>query len=467
MQYSDLFTLNPIENVIDIADADKSDEAKRLVSTFVLTPSLATEVEKVALPILDMKSGTEGKGLFVVGSYGTGKSHLMSFLSIIAERAEALDWLKQPEWRERLAPIAGQYTVRRYELNVVDPASMTLYDVISNQLAVIARLERLDFQPSPAAKVSNPKDEFSRFMEAFEAKHPGRGVLLICDEVLDHLRKLNDAQLVRDLAVLRALGEFADGSRLKFMAGVQRSLFASDEFRHISTEIARIRQRYNDIVIDSKGVEQLIENYLFEKNEGQRDTIKQFLLKHGGLYDVIGQDLERFTRLFPAHPRFIEEFERVTVVERREILKVLTAEAKRLGHTQVGDQVPQLITADCYWNHIERDSGLDANLEVRKVKQNVATLKDRIGVSMAAEDQAPAKRLVEALAVNRLTTATVTAQIGLTPENLKENLLWYAQIPIEDPLFLMQAVKRTLDKTREAANGQFLAKAPNSDHYFK
>jgi len=466
MKYADLFTLNPIETVIDIADADKSDQARRLVSTFVLTPNLATEVEKVALPILDPKSGTEGKGLFVVGSYGTGKSHLMSFLSIIAERAEALEWLKQPEWKDKLRPIAGQYCVRRYELNVVDPGSMTLYDVIANQLAVIARLERLDFVATPAAKVSNPKDEFSRFMEAFEAKHPGKGVLLICDEVLDHLRKLNDAQLVRDLAVLRALGEFADGSRLKFMAGVQRSLFASDEFRHISTEIARIRQRFNDIVIDSKGVEQLIETYLFEKNQSQRDQIKAYFARTAGLYDVVGRDLERFTRLFPAHPRFIEEFERVTVVERREILKVLTVEAKRLADILVADEVPELITADCYWRHIERDSGLDANLEVRKVKQNVATLKDRINLAMVGEDREPAKRLVEALGVNRLTTSTVTAQVGLTPEDLKENLLWHVPIPMQDQLFLTQAVKRTLEKTREAANGQFLAKAPNSDHYF-
>jgi hypothetical protein len=85
---------------------------------------------------------------------------------------------------------------------------------------------------------------------------------------------------------------------------------------------------------------------------------------------------------------------------------------------------------------------------------------------MAAEDRGPARRLIEALAVNRLTTSTVTAQVGLTPEDLKENLLWYAPIPMQDPLFLAQAVKRTLEKTREAANGQFLAKAPNSDHYF-
>jgi hypothetical protein len=67
-------------------------------------------------------------------------------------------------------------------------------------------------------------------MTAFESAHPDKWVLLVTDEVLDHLRRLTDAQLVRDLGMLRALGEFADGSRLKIMAGVQQSLFNNSRF---------------------------------------------------------------------------------------------------------------------------------------------------------------------------------------------------------------------------------------------
>ena len=52
MKYSELFTLNPIESVIKINEADKKDEAKRLVSTFVITPSLGEAIETVALPQL-------------------------------------------------------------------------------------------------------------------------------------------------------------------------------------------------------------------------------------------------------------------------------------------------------------------------------------------------------------------------------------------------------------------------------
>lgn len=466
MKYRELFTLNPIQTTIKIAQADQDAGAKRLVSTFRITPSLAAEIDNVAIPLLDPNGIGEGKGIFVVGNYGTGKSHLMSFLSVVAENGEALEWIRQDEWRKKLGKIAGKYKVRRHEINVPDPASMTLYDVVAGELSHLGRHNGVNFEFAPASKVANVKDELAKFMAAFESKHPDTGVLLVTDEVLDHLRRLNDTQMVRDLGTLRALGEFADGSRLKFMAGVQQSLFNNDRFNHVAEEIKRIRQRYSDFVIDSTGVEQLIETYLFEKNESQRAKIKEYLLKHKGLFEILGNEIDRCVKLFPAHPRFISEFERVTVVERREILKVLTAEGTAIQDVTTDETVPRLITSDLYWHHIERDKGLDANADIREIKQDVAVLKGRIESSFAPEDRQPAVRLVEALGVNRLTTTAMREQIGLTPHDLKENLLWYTKIPMPDPTFLTQQARKTLDKTREAAAGQFLAKSATSDHFY-
>ena len=87
-KYSELFTLHPIETVIEINKADSKTEAKRLVSTFVITESLGQQITDVALPQLDFGSVVEGKGILVVGNFGTGKSHVMSFLSILAEHED-------------------------------------------------------------------------------------------------------------------------------------------------------------------------------------------------------------------------------------------------------------------------------------------------------------------------------------------------------------------------------------------
>ncbi len=76
MKYSDLFTLNPIESVIQIDRADKKGEAKRLIERLVVTPSLGEALENIALPQLDWETGAEGKGILVVGNYWSVR-HLM------------------------------------------------------------------------------------------------------------------------------------------------------------------------------------------------------------------------------------------------------------------------------------------------------------------------------------------------------------------------------------------------------
>ena len=43
-------------------------------------------------------------------------------------------------------------------------------------------------------------------------------------------------------------------------------------------------------------------------------------------YDGLNERMDEFVRLFPVHPDYIDTFERVTVVEKREVLKTLSYE---------------------------------------------------------------------------------------------------------------------------------------------
>jgi hypothetical protein len=464
MKYSDLFTLNPIETVIKIDEADKESEAKRLVDTFVITPSLAEAFETIALPQLDLENPTEGKGIFVVGNYGTGKSHVMSFLSIIAEDASYLPNVHSNTWRGKFGCFAGKYKVKRCQIAA---SMMNLYQIVAEQLGKLAKDCGFEFKFRDQREFSNVKDEFQRFMVAFDSVCPGKGVLLIVDELLHYLQSRNDQELVIDLSVLQSLGEFSDKQRFVFIAGLQQSLFNNPKFNHVAADLNRVKQRYYDLVIDSKGVGQLIEQYLFQKNASQRDTINAMMLKQAPLFEIIGPEIDQFVRLFPAHPSFIAEFERVFVVERREILTVLSKEARKLADQTVETDGVDLITSDKYWDHIERDQGLNANRSVQQIKQNVSTLKARIQTEFpATEDVAAAERLVKALGVNRLTPPNIDDEVGLKPEELKNRLLWKTKIPLESASFLTNAAKRQLDNTRKAANGQFLAVSETTGQYF-
>jgi Family of unknown function (DUF6079) len=464
MKYADLFTLNPIETIIELNDADKKEKARKLVSRFVMTPALREAIEDVALPQLDFGSGVEGKGIFVVGNYGTGKSHVMSVLSLIAQDASYLEQLRDPEQREKLRPIAGRYRVRRTELGA---STMPLYDAVTQELQALAKQVGFDFHFKGQHEVVNIKTELQRYMSAFDACCPGQGVFYIIDELLEFLRSRGDDLLMLDLPVLRILGEFCDGSRFVFMAGIQQMLFQDRRFNHLADEVKRVGQRFYDLSIDDRSVAQLIEQYLFQKNEAQRQQIRELLKEQFGLYEILAPEVEQFVALFPAHPRFISEFQRVFVVERREILTVLSREAKTLLNQEVDADQLGLITADRYWLHVESDQRLRSNREVSKVVQNVATIAAHVRQEFAPnEDQEGALRLVRALAVNRLTTPTINDPVGLTPHDLKNNLLWRTPVAMADAEFLTAAAKRLLERARAAANGQFLAVSETSGQYY-
>src|SRR5260370_17827678 len=90
MKYGDLIQFEPIESVVQLRNADQLDAAKQLVSTYVISDEMAEKLTSLVIPDLQFDAPSDNKGLMVVGNYGTGKSHLMSVLSAIAEDAATL-----------------------------------------------------------------------------------------------------------------------------------------------------------------------------------------------------------------------------------------------------------------------------------------------------------------------------------------------------------------------------------------
>ena len=96
MKYGDLIHFDPIETVVQLRDADKASAAKQLVSTYVISDEMAERLTQLVFPQLQFEKPADNKGLLVVGNYGTGKSHLMSVISSLAEDASLLKALNHP-----------------------------------------------------------------------------------------------------------------------------------------------------------------------------------------------------------------------------------------------------------------------------------------------------------------------------------------------------------------------------------
>ena len=109
MKYKDLIQFEPIESVVKLIDADEALNAKRLVETYVISDEMAEKLITSVFPNLQFDIPTDNKGLLVVGNYGTGKSHLMSVISALAENQNLIHSIKNDKVVQNANQIAGRF----------------------------------------------------------------------------------------------------------------------------------------------------------------------------------------------------------------------------------------------------------------------------------------------------------------------------------------------------------------------
>lgn len=117
MKYGELVAFDPIETVVQLSEADHAAEAERLVRSFVISDRLGQHLANLVFPQLQFVRPTDNKGLFIVGNYGTGKSHLMAVISAVAEHEGLAGQLNNAHVANAASDIAGRFVVIRAEIN--------------------------------------------------------------------------------------------------------------------------------------------------------------------------------------------------------------------------------------------------------------------------------------------------------------------------------------------------------------
>jgi hypothetical protein len=464
MKYRDLIQFEPVESVIQLREADDRTKAEELVSTYVISDRMADVLLARILPSLHLEKVEESSGLFVVGNYGTGKSHLMSVVSAIAEHSDMVDLLTHPAVAEGLAPIAGRFKVIRQEFGYTN---MPLRDVVFYylekglaQMGVIYHFPSID-------EVPNSKDPLAAMMAAFHQRYPDCGLLVVIDELLDYLRGRSERELIQDLSFLREMGEICQQTRLRFISGLQESLFDSPRFQFAADSIQRVKDRYEQVRIVRQDVAYVVSRRLLAKTQSQRAQIRRHLENFTSLYDSMAERLEDFVELFPVHPAYLEIFELVTVIEKRQVLKALSRELREWLDRDVPTNQPGLISFDAYWELVKEDAAYRAVPEIREVMDKSHVLEDRINSALSTPIYKPAAlRIINALALHRLTVGDLRAPIGLTPKELRDRLCLSIPIPEADAGFLLTSVEAVLNEISKTVSGQFISHNRENDQYY-
>lgn len=464
MEYRDLVQFESVTEVIQLLKANQKETAAQLVETYVISDRMADLILHRILPALKFSGDNQGRGLFIVGNYGTGKSHLMAAISSICEHADLLERVQHPAVRQGLEVIAGKFIVVRQETSAT---KMALRDVVLTDLE--RQLTDLGIQfhfPSLSETTSN-KLLLSEMMSLFQEKYPEKGLLIVLDELLDYLRARDEKEIILDLNFLREIGESCETLPLRFIAGIQEALFDNPRFSFVADSIKRVQSRFDQCKIVKEDIAYVVSHRLLKKTSNQKEWVRNHLEKFTPLYNDMAERLNDFVEMFPVHPSYIEVFEQVSIGERRDLLKALSIEMTSMLDKDVPTEEPGLITFDSYWRMICDDDAFRTIPDVRNVQDKAKVLADKVKHANETKDyREVALRIIDGLALHRLTISDIYAPIGITPAELKDRLCLYLPMPEMDSDFLLVTTETILKAISSAVNGQFISHNQDNDQYY-
>ena len=154
MRYGDVVHFDPIESIVQLRLAGQEDEALKLIKNYVISDEMAEKINAVIFNHLQFDEPADNKAQLIVGNYGTGKSHLMSVISLLAEDAKYVQYIRHPKVAENAAQIAGKFKVHRIEIS----SQMGLRDIITHELETFLAGHDITFKFPPADQITNSKD---------------------------------------------------------------------------------------------------------------------------------------------------------------------------------------------------------------------------------------------------------------------------------------------------------------------
>jgi hypothetical protein len=464
MKYSELIQFDPIETVIQIRDADESEKARKLVQTYVMSDDMADMIKEKILSQLSLDEVIDNKGVFLVGNYGTGKSHLMSVISSVAHDASLLKELRNARFAESMRSIAGRFEVLRIEIGAVETS---LREIIIKELERDLAKRGISYQFPPADAITSNKDALAAMMTKFEEKYGDKGYLLVIDELLDYLKSRKQIDLMLDLGFMRELGEFIKNSRFRLICGVQEALFDNPAFSFVATTLLKVKDRFEQAIIRREDIAYVVAERILKKTAEQKARIREHLQNFCHLYGNMSERLDEFVDLYPIHPSYIETFQKVYLAEKREVLKTISATVKELIDADVPEREPGIKSFDSYWKYIKENMAKKAEPEIREVLTKSGVLEDIINRSFPKPVYKPmALQIIYALSVHRLTTGSLDVKAGMTAQNLKDDLCLFIEMPVMEADFLLSTVHTVLKDIIQTVSGQFIEYNKDNEQYY-
>lgn len=126
---------------------------------------MSVKLSNIIIEQLQYEESVDNKALWIVGNYGSGKSHLMSVISAVAEFPDLASHISNDSVRKAADKIAGKFKVIRFEIGA---SKMALTDIITQNLTDGLAEMGVEYEFPPMTEISsNHKPYFEEMMAHF------------------------------------------------------------------------------------------------------------------------------------------------------------------------------------------------------------------------------------------------------------------------------------------------------------
>ncbi len=310
----------PVRTVVRLADLSEQSLRRSMVENFILTGETSFALEN----ILEKVARLEGQGFFVLGNYGSGKSHLLNVLSLVLSEKEAGDALLASgsageggsgsgvgkSFPPLLRSAQGVKPLV-VEISLVEHSNREYLE----QIVFSSLRAKLKEEVPPSGSRPEPPPHWGESMprkESFQALRDllreGKwgGLVLLMDELSEFLRSKEDSRSYNeDVRFLQYLGEFSEAIPCWVVAALQENI---ENTGSLSGELLhKIKDRYPArFKLTGEHVKEIVSRRLIRKTEKARETLPQIYEELLQAFGELPFSAQAFYDLYPVHPQTVE-----------------------------------------------------------------------------------------------------------------------------------------------------------------